>query len=130
MEATDAADDSLTYSLSGDDGASFDINQTTGQLQTKDALDHETKSSYTVVVTAADRSGETATIAVTINVTDVDEKPGKPDAPTLALASSDGHDALTVTWTAPTNTGPDITSYAVQYRKHDVTEWTDAHRDY
>ena len=43
VEATDADDDSLTYSLSSlsgtDDSVSFDINQTTGQLQTKDALE-------------------------------------------------------------------------------------------
>ena len=55
----------------------------------------------------------------------MDEPPGKPDAPTVT-AKTGTHDALTVTWTKPANTGPDIDSYAVQYRKHDVTGWTDA----
>ena len=125
VNARDSDNDSLTYTISGADGSSFDIDGSTGHLKTKDTLDHETQSSYTVTVTARDPSGDTDTITVTITVTDVDEKPGKPDAPTLAPASSDGHDALTVTWTAPNNTGPDITSYAIQYRKHDVQEWTD-----
>ena len=120
----DDTDDKLTYSFSGADAAAFAIIQSSGQLQTKDALNYETQSSYTVTVTARDPSGDTGTITVTITVTDVDEKPGKPDAPKVAPASVDGHDALAVTWTAPTNTGPEITSYAIQYRKHDVQEWT------
>ena len=126
VEATDAADDSLTYSLSGDDGASFDINQTTGQLQTKDALDHETQGTYTVMVTATDPSTATATatVDVTINVTDIDEKPGKPEAPELEPEATDGHSKLTVTWDPPANTGPDLTSYTSAHRKHGVQEWT------
>ena len=43
VAATDADDDTLTYSLDSNVGAeSFDINSTTGQLRTKVALDHET----------------------------------------------------------------------------------------
>ena len=121
--ATDS--DTLTYSLGGADAASFAIDSGTGQLQTKGALDFEDKASYSVTVTARDPGGLTANITVTINVTDVDEPPGKPDVPTVA-AKTGTHDTLTVTWDAPDNTGPDITSYAVQYRKHDVTGWTDA----
>ena len=44
----------LTYTLGGaDDAASFGIVATSGQLQTKAALDHETKPSYTVTVGTA-----------------------------------------------------------------------------
>ena len=46
--------DTLTYDLRGTDAASFDIDNTSGQLQTKAKLDHETKSSYMVVVTVTD----------------------------------------------------------------------------
>ena len=46
---------------------------TSGQLQTKAALDYEGKSSYEVTVTATDPSGEADTITVTINVVNVDE---------------------------------------------------------
>ena len=74
VTATDSDDDSLTYTLSGTDAASFAINASSGQLQTKTALDYETKSSYSVTVTATDLSGASDTINVTINVTNVDEK--------------------------------------------------------
>ena len=63
--------DTLTYPLDGTDAASFGIAPETGQLQTKAALDYETKTSYSVDVTATDRQGATDTIRVTINVTDV-----------------------------------------------------------
>ena len=65
----------LTYSLGGDDADSFDIVRSSGQLQTKAALDKETKDTYVVMVTATDPSNETATVTVTITVTDDDEAP-------------------------------------------------------
>ena len=63
----------LTYTLGGTDAASFDIVSTSGQLQTKVALDHETKASYSVTVTVSDGGTDTASVTVTISVTDVDE---------------------------------------------------------
>ncbi len=72
--ATDPDDDTLTYSLEGTDAALFSIDNTTGQLRTGSPLDYETKSSYSVKVTAFD--GElTANIDVIINVIDVEENP-------------------------------------------------------
>ena len=73
VAATDANEDALTYALSGIDTASFGIDPNTGQLLTKAALDYETKSTYSVTVTATDPGGESATKDVTITVTDVDE---------------------------------------------------------
>ena len=67
--------DTLTYSLGGTDAASFDIVATSGQLRTKDALDHETKTSYTMTVTATDQEGADDTITVNITVTNLDETP-------------------------------------------------------
>ena len=80
--ATDPDNDTLTYSLDTTSAASFDISSTTGQLQTKAALDFEDKSSYTVTVTAADPSSEDDTITVTITVNNVDE------AGTVTLSST------------------------------------------
>ena len=62
VEATDAnivdgTGDTLTYTLSGTDMASFDIVRSSGQLQTKAKLDYETKNSYMVTVTATDPDG-------------------------------------------------------------------------
>ena len=76
VTATDADTDSgdtLTYSLSGRDAASFAIIASSGQLQTKTALDYETKSRYSVTVTATDLSGASDSIKVTITVTNVNE---------------------------------------------------------
>ena len=72
VAATDPENDTLTYTLGGADAASFDIESTTGQLQTKSALDYETKSTYTVTITVSD-SNLTDTITVTINVTNIAE---------------------------------------------------------
>ncbi|MDE0687246.1 MAG: cadherin domain-containing protein [Candidatus Poribacteria bacterium] len=74
VTATDADGDTLIYTLSGTDGASFSIVRSSGQLQTKAPLDYETKNTYTVTVTVSD--GErTDIITVTITITDVDETP-------------------------------------------------------
>ena len=73
VSATDADNDALTYSLSGTDASVFDIEPTTGQLQTSGSLDYEAKSTYTVTVSISDGNGGSADISVTISVTDVDE---------------------------------------------------------
>ena len=86
VAATDADNDTLTYTLGGTDTASFIIDVTTGQLKTKAALDYETKSTYTVTITASDGS-LTDTIAVTINVTDVNETPANR-APVFTAGAS------------------------------------------
>ncbi len=70
--AATAVDGVVTYTLGGTDAASFDVVAATGQLQTKAALDYETKSSYEVTVTATDTDGSTTTM-VTINVANVIE---------------------------------------------------------
>ena len=76
VSATDLdEEDVLTYSLSGADAASFGIVSTTGQLRTRAPLDYEKKNAYSVAVNVSDGNGGTDTIAVAINVTDVDETP-------------------------------------------------------
>ena len=137
VTATDANDDPLTYTLSGTDAAAFAIGSTTGQITVAQgaALDHETTPSYTVTVEVtdskdADGNAEAtptvdATIAVTINVTDVNEPPPTPAAPTAAPAEINGHNTLSVTWIAQAVFGvPATTDYDVQYREQDETAWT------
>ena len=73
VTATDADNDTLTYTLGGTDAADFDIDQATGQLMTKTALDYETQNTYTVMVTADDGNRGMDTVTVTIMVTDVED---------------------------------------------------------
>ena len=72
VSATDADDDTLTYSLGGVDATSFGIVKSSGQLQTKAPLDYETKNAYSVTVTVSD-GDRTAAISVTITIIDVNE---------------------------------------------------------
>ena len=130
ISATDADEDieeygnTLTYKLGGTDAASFDIDASTGQLITKAPLDYESTTSYSVTVTVDD--GETRDTAcgaacrqvVTITVTDVDEPPAAPVAPTVVSGAGDvSTTSLKVIWHEPENTGDDITDYNVQYKE-------------
>ena len=126
LTATDADSDTLTYTLEGTDAASFDIVSGSGQIRTRTGVtyNHEAKSTHTVVVKADDGNGGTDTIAVTITVTDVDEPPGQPAAPSVS-ATAGSTTSLDVTWTAPTNTGPAIASYDLQYRAGTSGNFTD-----
>ena len=84
---------------------------------------------YILVVTATSGTAarvQTATQTLTITVTNV-PPPGKPAAPTVTVAS---HTSLTATWAAPTNTGPDIDEYNVQYRAGTTGNFTDANANY
>ena len=126
VTATDAdAGDTLTYTLEGTDVASFDIVSTSGQIQTKSGVTYDyeaTKNSYEVAVKASDGTAS-ATIAVIINVTDVDEQPDKPAKPTLAAVSG-STTSLDVSWTEPgLNGGPELTGYNVEYREGTSGDW-------
>ena len=60
---------------------------------------------------------------------DVNEPPSAPATPTVS-AVSDSSDSLSVTWTAPANSGkPDIESYDLQYRKGTTGNFTDGPQD-
>ena len=63
VAATDADDDTLTYTLGGTDASSFQIVSTSGQIQTTSGVtyDHEAKASYSVTVTADDSNNGTDT---------------------------------------------------------------------
>ena len=111
--ATDADSDGLTYTLEGDDAAAFDFDAATRQITTKAGVnyDFEAQPSYEVIVKAEDGKGGVGRVTVTINLTDVDEPPAAPAAPTVT-ATPNTATSLEVTWTAPPNDGkPPITSY-------------------
>ena len=82
--ATDADDDTLTYTLGGADAMYFAIGESKGQLMTKAALDYEmprgqamsdaNTNDYMVTVTATDPDGARDSIMVTIMVTNVEDE--------------------------------------------------------
>ena len=124
VEATDLDSDELTYSLSGGDAGLFDIDTGTGQVKVKTgtALDYEgTRKSYTVVVEVtdgknADGSANTAmddSIAVTINVTNVDEA----GAVTFDMTQPSVRTEITATLTDPDGS---VTSESWQWAKADA----------
>ena len=128
VTATDTdTGDTLSYNLEGEDASSFDIGAETGQITTRAGVsyDHEASPSYSVTVKADDGNGGAASVAVAIDVTDVDEQPARPDRPAVS-PTADSTTGLDVSWTAPDlDGGPDIVGYEVQYRPSTVTTWTD-----
>ena len=124
ISATDGDGDRLTYSLEGRDARAFTIISGSGQLRTRSGVtyDYETKNSYSVTVRVQDSKGGSATIAVTITLTDENEAPDRPDAPTVTASTLN---SLSLRWTAPTTSGSAISDYDVQYKAAggSFTDW-------
>ena len=134
--ATDANNDTITYTLEGADAGKFGIvsGASGGQLTTKvgEAYDYEAlpdmKKSYAVTVKASDGTGS-GVITVTINVTNETETPLAPEAPGVT-ATAGVTMTLEATWTAPDNTGrPSIRDYDLQYKKSTEVNWTAGPQD-
>ena len=97
---------------------------TSGELRFSIVPDYEnpqdsgTNNVYVVEVIATSGTGDRireTTKTLTVTVTDVNEPPGTPNAPTV---SADSETSLLVTWTEPANEGgPPITGYNYQYKK-------------
>ena len=124
----DGADSITGYEITGGaDQAQFSITNV-GALTFQEAPDYENptdvesttpandaaNNEYIVEITATGGAGaraETVSQTITVTVTDA-EAPGKPATPTVASAT---FNSLTITWTAPDNTGPEITAYDVRH---------------
>ena len=111
--------DTPAYTLGGTDATFFDIDASTGQLQTKAALDYETKSGYTVTVTASDGT-LTATVDVTVTVTNIDE------AGTVALSTNQPSARAEIT-AALTDPDKGVTGAVWQWERSSDgnTDWAD-----
>ena len=114
LAATDDDADPLTYTLDATSATTFDIDAQTGQVRTKEALDHERQGEYDVTISVHDSkdvdgnadTATDATLAVTIAVTDapgrVTLSPSTPRVGTPLTATltddPDDLDALDLTW--------------------------------
>ena len=74
VTATDADGDTLTYSISGTDSSSFDIDATSGVLSFKTAPNYESKNSYQIQTIASDSTDATSQ-DLNISILDVAEVP-------------------------------------------------------
>jgi hypothetical protein len=61
------------YALSGTDSSLFNINSTSGVVTFKSNTDYETKSSYSIILTATDTLNNSSSQNVTINIANLDE---------------------------------------------------------
>ena len=120
VAATDADNDTLIYTLSGTDAASFDFNSTTGQIITKAALDYEANTSHSVTVTVTDNKPRgSVSIPVTINVTNlVDENNNVPtftdgDTTTRSIAENTAPEVNIGTAVAATDLDNDTLIYTL-----------------
>ena len=125
VTASDDDDPVTGYSIeSGADASLFSIVSSTGVLTFKTAPNFENPQDsgrnnvYGVVVRATSGGvGRVKTVdqTITVTVTDVDEPPGRPNAPSV---SAESVTSLMVRWSEPTNEGrPPITGYNYQYKK-------------
>ena len=121
VAATDADDDTLTYTLGGTDASSFQIVSTSGQIQTTSGVTYnqEAKASYSVTVTANDGNGGTADQDVTIAVTNLEE----PGTVTLSTNQPSARTEITATLEDPDG---GVTGTSWQWRKSSdgSTNWT------
>ena len=126
---TDPGDEVTGWEIvGGADQSEFSIASDTGELSFRDPPDFEAPGDNEYLVTVEVRSGAgarelEAEQTLTVRVTDEREAPEVPEAPVI---SGETADSLTVSWTEPDNTGPDITDYDVQYREKGTGRFTGA----
>jgi len=99
LSATDVdVGDTLSYSISGGEAGSFNIDNSTGVVTFKVAPDYETKSSYTFTATASDGTNQdTATII--INITDLNDHTPVLNDSTISVPESSSLGAITLSAT-------------------------------
>ena len=140
IEITDGADrDRFSFS----DGA-IRVETASAELMFRSPPDHENpedtastgppnpsgNNEYVVVLTATSGAdAKTSTQAITVTVTDVEEPPAKPAAPTVTPGGEPV--SLRVTWSAPDTSDKDpIDGYDVRYREEGAGSWkTHPHND-
>ena len=136
LSATDSDTDSadLAWTLTGGADQSHFILTSSGALLFTQEKDFEAPDDdgadgiYNITVQVSDGVNNTSA-DITVTLTDIDEQSGAPPAPGTPTVFDAGQTALTVRWTAPTDSDSTITAYDLQYRTIDETAWTDGPQD-
>jgi T1SS-143 domain-containing protein len=110
----DAGNQQLKYSILTDASGKFEVDQTTGAVSLKSgaSLDYETAQQHVVTVRVTDGGGLSDDVQVTINVTDVNEKPNAGADFAVSAAENASHTAVLATVTA---TDPDAGNQRLKY---------------
>ena len=122
--ADDPENQPVEWSLSGPDAAHFNIDPSSGRLSFATPPDREARRNlYEVTVQATDNTDNTGRLAVTVNVTDIDEPPivtgdAAPSHPELSTAPVDTYRADDpedhfVRWSL---SGPDADDFSIDSR--------------
>ena len=133
VSATDSDGDRVRYQITaGNNDNVFSLHLLNGTITyTGSGENYESfmdpDSAFVLTVRASDATANNE-VTVTVGVTDVTEKPGKPAAPTVS-ATSGSNTSLDVTWAAPSNTGPTISSYDLRYRAGTSGDFTNGPQD-
>ncbi len=131
---SDTASADLTWALTGGADQSHFILTSSGALLFAQAKDFEAPDDdgadgiYNITAQVSDGVNDTSA-DITVTLTDIDEQSGAPPAPETPTVFDAGQTALTVSWTAPTDSDSTITAYDLQYRSIDDTAWTDGPQD-
>ena len=141
---SDAGDEVTGWEIvGGADQGQFSITSDRGELSFQTAPNYEDPvdvastdpvsaagdNEYVVTVEVKSGAGAReleAELTFIVRVTDEREPPEVPEAPVI---SGETADSLTVSWSEPNNTGPDITAYGVQYREKDRGGFTGVAHD-
>jgi hypothetical protein len=108
----DNADDQFSTTLSGTDAGSFTIT-TAGVLTFNTAPDFETKTTYTVIVTASDGS-LTDTQTITVNITNVNDN--TPTFTSSPVTTADEGSVYSYNLTATDSDASDVVSFSVNIK--------------
>ncbi|WP_130470526.1 DUF4347 domain-containing protein, partial [Candidatus Magnetaquicoccus inordinatus] len=105
--------DTALYSLGGADAAAFTINSSSGAVTLNAAIDYESKSSYNIAVTVTDSGGLTATQAVTVAITNVNEAPSISSGAVGSVAENAATSTVIYTATGSDPDAGDTLSYTL-----------------
>ena len=112
VTATDPDNDTLTYSVGGTDAVEFNadfvLNATSGAITVNSdaTIDHESKSSYAVTITATDTFNRTDTVDVTVTVDEPQVALGNIQSLTIADSTTEPEE-IDVSWVGPADPSAD-----------------------